>query len=102
MLSLAGAAKSLKHTFVATEHVFVATKVCLSFCRDKIMFVVANICCDKILFVATNICRDKRFAATNSTKVLSHDKTFAATKMVLVTALANDNNMALLPRILPF
>ena len=75
------------------------------FCRDKHVFFAANICRDTN-FVPTKIfCRKKRNSV--ATKVLSQetyfsrdkrrvyrDKTFVATKMVLVAAPANDKRAA--------
>ena len=66
-------------SFVVTKVCLVATKLCLSrqkFCRDKHTFVATkDVFCRKIMFVATN-------------------KTFVATKMIIVAAPANDRRFA--------
>ena len=67
------AATKLLHTFVRL------------FCRNKIMFFAKNICRDKNMFVATGIL----FSRQKQTRVC-RDKTFVATKMILLAALAND------------
>ena len=98
-VSLAGAATSIisvatkvlsrdKHVFVATNIClsrqytsFAATKICLSrqtlFCRDNYVCVAT-----KVLSRQAYFCRDKRRVC--------RDKTFAATKIILVAARAND------------
>ena len=55
------------------------------FCRDK------NVCCD-ICFVATNILlsQQKRYFVPANTCLSHRNKTFVATKMILVAAPAND------------
>ena len=113
-LLLAGAATSI--IFVTTKVLswqtrlswqnmsFVATKVCLSCCRDKNF-----VCCGKIMFVATNtcsswgflllwqayFCHNKRPVLSWQTRVclnkrVCHDKTFVVTKMILVAIPVND------------
>ena len=68
--------------------IFVMINMCLwqKFCHHKHTFVMTKdmFCHDKILFVATNICCDKKFVTT---KILSY---FVATKIILLTAPAND------------
>ena len=69
-----------KHTFVATKQTrVVATKYVY---RDKILFVSIAA---KIFF-----CRDKTRVLSRQTRV-SRNKTFVATKMILVAAPAHDN-----------
>jgi len=97
LLSLARSTTSI--IFIATntclsrkKSYFVATKISLSqqtrICRDK-TFVATNICSNKHIFFTTRVCRDK-------TRVLSRekydcfDKTFVATKMILVAAPGSD------------
>ena len=95
LLSLAGAATSI---------IFVAKNTCLSrqktrllprqkyACRDK-PFVATNICRNKHNFVATNVwlSRQKYFVATNvSSPQTRLCLSFVATKMILVSAPAND------------
>ena len=72
-----------KHVFAATKHIF---------CRDKSMF-IATFCCDKLTFVATKhvFCRDKSTGGSCHKFHFCRDKhVFAATKMKLVAAPAND------------
>ena len=106
--------------FVATKHVSVDTKVCLSrlkLCHDKIMVVrqnffcrdktfVTTICWDKYLFVATNtsfiatklfvekqLLSRQIFIATKvfvATNIFCRDKRRVTTKIILVAAPAND------------
>ena len=84
----------MTHTFVVTKHVFchdktfVVTKLCLSrqnFCHDK-----------NTLSRQTYFCRDKRHVLSLTNTCLSwqtcvcRDKTFVATKIILVAAPANN------------
>ena len=91
------------NSFVATntsgqKTCFVATKLCF---RDIIMFVATNVCRDMFchhknilswrtyFFSRQNFCHDKHtFVATKH--AFCRDKSFVATKLILVTAPAND------------
>ena len=79
--------------FCRDKRNFVATKVLSRqayFCCDKHVF-----CPDKSMLVATNILSGQRRALSRETRVYS-DRTFVATKMVLVAAPPTD--MVRLPK----
>ena len=109
-----------KHMFVMTKYVFcckkymlVATKYCLYDCHNK-TFAATNTCCNKHNFVMTKVlswqkmfCHNKHLFVTTKHIVMTkdvfccdkrvccnkhvwHNKTFVATKMIFVAAVAND------------
>ena len=106
--------------FCCDKHLFFMTNTCLSW--QNMSFVVTKVCLSQHIFVATNICHNNSFVTTKifcgdkhkyfATKVLSrqsyfcHNKrcvlswqthvccnrSFVATKMILVAALADDRD----------
>ena len=72
---------------------FVMTKLCLlqqtCVCHDK-TFVATNICHNKHNFVATRCVLSQQMCVCHDKHVFCGDKTFVATKMMLVAAPAND------------
>ena len=77
---------------------FVASNTCLSqrkFCLNKYTFVTTKdtFCCDKHVFVTTKVCLSRQNYVCRDKCLSWHDKTFVATKIILVAVPTNDNKV---------